>query len=92
MKRQEGLWGISGLLLAGLLIITISIIDDRPPTEFNLAGAGVSPAENNAVAPALEPSVAPEQIPAAAEFDPEVEALSDADIEMRMAGLPARQD
>lgn len=90
MELKARIWGIGGLLTVGLLVAAIGIIDDKPTTttENSQAEAGASPAESAAAAPAPEPVGAPEQTQAAVEFDPEVEALSDLEIELRMAGLP----
>ncbi len=91
-KRIARWWGIGGLLTAVLLIGSMAIIDGRLAHITNQVEVGALQAEYSADSLAPELAIASKQAPATVEFDPEVEALSDLDIEMRMAGLPAQGD
>ncbi len=94
MTRQKLPWIFGGHLIAGLAVLAAVIIDDRLSSVSQVGKIDIAQPmrEEPVVEQILEPSVISESSPAAVPFDPDVEALSDVDIEMRMAGLPAQKD
>ncbi len=94
MKRKTRVWGTGGLLITGLLVVAMMIINVRQESESRIEKSDPVDVtlEKRPVVLTEEQPKTSGSMPVEAKFDPEVAALSDVDIEMRMSGLPAHQD